>query len=139
MAQIYSSKQYGWKDLSIVLGGRIIEGVTEVEYTKKLATDFLYGRGNDPHDIVEGNNEYEGKITIWQSELEAMTRDAPSNDITKLRPDIIVSYIEESGGQTVTDILKNVKFSEYKKALKQGDKNMLVELPFKFTKILHQQ
>lgn len=139
MVETYNSKQYGWKDLSIVLGGRIIEGVTEVEYAKKQATDFLYGRGNDPHDIVEGNNEYEGKITVWQSELEAMTRDAPSKDITKLRPDIIVTYAAEEGGQTVTDILKNVKFPEYKKGFKQGDKNMLVELPFKFTKILHQQ
>lgn len=139
MAETYNSKQYGWKDISIALGGRIMEGATEVEYTKKLATDFLYGRGNDPHDIVEGNNEYEGKITVWQSELEAMTRDATSKDITKLRPDIIVAYAAEAGGQTVIDILKNVKFSEYKKAMKQGDKNMLVELPFKFTKILHQQ
>ena len=139
MAETYSSKQYGWKDLSIVMGGRIIEGITEVEYTKKQSTDFLYGRGSDPHDIVEGNNEYEGKITLWQSELEAMTRDAPNNDITRLRSDIVVNYAAEVGGQTVTDILKNVKFSEYKKALKQGDKNMLVELPFKFTKILPQQ
>ncbi len=56
MAETYSSKQYGWKDLSIVMGGRIIEGITEVEYTKKQSTDFLYGRGSDPHDIVEGNN-----------------------------------------------------------------------------------
>ena len=139
MAETYSSKQYGWKDLSVVMGGRIIEGITEVEYAKKQSTDFLYGRGNDPHDVVDGNNEYEGKITLWQSELEAMTRDAPNNDITRLRSDIVVNYAAEVGGQTVTDILKNVKFSEYKKALKQGDKNMLVELPFKFTKILHQQ
>mgnify|MGYP000417417600 FL=1 len=106
----YDSKQYGWKDLSIAYGGRIIEGITELEYTKKQATDYLYGRGDDPHDIVSGNNEYEGKITIWQSELEGMIRDANNNDITTLRPDIIATYVGGEGGQTVTDILKNVKF-----------------------------
>lgn len=135
----YNSKQYGWKDLTIAYGGRIIEGITELEYSKKQSTDYLYGRGNDPHDIVEGNNEYEGKITIWQSELEAMLRDAKNNDLSTLRPDIIVTYIPGELGQSVTDILKNVRFSEYKKSLKQGDKNMLVELPFKFTKLLVQQ
>lgn len=135
----YNSKQYGWKDISVAFGGRIIEGIIDVEYTKKQATDFLYGRGDDPHDIVAGNNEYEGKITLWQSELEAMTRDAPSSDLLKLRPDIVVSYAADATSQTVTDILKNVKFSEFKKSSKQGDKNMTVELPFKFTKLLPQQ
>lgn len=135
----YNSNQYGWKDLSVAYGGRIIEGITELEYTKKQATDFLYGRGNDPHEVVGGNNEYEGKITLWQSEVEAMIKDAPGNDLTRLRPDIIASYAAQAGGQSVTDILKNVKFSEVKKGFKQGDKNMLIELPFKFTKILLQQ
>lgn len=135
----YSSKQYSWPDISIAFGGRIIEGVTEVEYTKKVSTDYLYGRGNDPHDIVDGNNEYEGKLMLWQSEIEAMTQDAPGKDLTKLRPDIIVTYAATADAQIVTDILKNVKFSEMKKGMKQGDKNMLVELPFKFTKLLLQQ
>jgi hypothetical protein len=135
----YSSKQYGWKDLSVALAGRIIEGISEVEYTKKQSNDFLYGRGNDPHEIVSGNNEYEGKIKMWQSEVEAMIQDAPGKDLTQLRPDIIVNYAASVGDPIVTDILKNVKFSELKKAFKQGDKNMEIDLPFKFTKLLLQQ
>lgn len=31
----FSSKQYAWSDISIAFGGRIIAGVTEVEYTEK--------------------------------------------------------------------------------------------------------
>lgn len=139
MASTYNSKQYSWADVTVAFGGRIIEGITNIEYTKKQETDYLYGRGDDPHDIVAGNNEYEGTITIWQSELEAMTRDAPSKDITKLRPDIICTYSGGADGQTVTDILKGVRFGECKKGMSQGDKNMLVELPFKFIKILPQQ
>jgi hypothetical protein len=31
------------------------------------------------------------------------------------------------------------EFTEYKKAMKQGDKNMLIEVPFTFLDVKHQQ
>jgi len=129
----FSSKQYAWSDISIAFGGRIIAGVTEVEYTEKKEKSALYGRGCKPLIIVRGNHSFEGKLSIWQSELEAMTRDAKNNDILNLNFDLVVAYVPSEGGQIVTDILKNVEFTEVKKAMKQGDKNMVVELPIIFT------
>lgn len=135
----WSSKQYAWCDISVALGGRIINGITEVEYTEKIEKEKLYGRGCKPHGVVRGNRDYEGKITLWQSELEAMTRDAPNKDILNLSFDIVVSYVPHDGGQIVTDILKGVEFTEIKKAMKQGDKNMLVEMPIIFLDVKRQQ
>lgn len=135
----FSSKQYSWCVLTIAFGGRIIEGITEVEYTEKKDKDYLYGRGCKPHSIVGGNVSYDGKVSIWQSELEAMTRDATNKNILSLEFDIVVTYAPMDGGQIVTDILKNVQFSEVKKGLKQGDKNMIVELPILFTDVKRQQ
>lgn len=135
----FSSKQYSWCVLTIAFGGRIIEGITEVEYTEKKDKDYLYGRGCKPHSIVGGNISYDGKVSIWQSELEAMTRDATNKNILSLEFDIVVTYAPMDGGQIVTDILKNVQFSEVKKGLKQGDKNMIVELPILFTDVKRQQ
>ena len=134
----FDSKQYAWCELSIVFGGRIIIGVTELEYTEKREKDFLYGRGCKPHGIVAGNRSYEGKISLWQSEAEAMTRDAPNNDILSLSFDLVASYVPLDGGQIVTDILKHVEFTEVKKAMKQGDKNMIMELPIIFTDVIRQ-
>ena len=128
----FDSKQYAWCDISIAFGGRILIGVTEVEYTEKREKDLLYGRGCKPHGVVAGNRSYEGKINLWQSELEAMTRDAPSKDILGLSFDLVVSYVPLDGGQIVTDILRHVEFTEVKKGMKQGDKNMIVELPIIF-------
>ncbi len=135
----FSSKQYAWHDLSISIGGRILEGVTEVEYSVKQEKDTLRGRGNKPHKITRGNKSYEGKITIWQSELEAMVKDAPNKDILDLNFDVIVSYVPEDGGQSVTDVLSGCEFTETKKGMKQGDKNMLVELPIIFLDVKAQQ
>lgn len=136
---MFNSSEYSWADLSIAFGGRIIEGVTELEYAKKQEKDKLYGRGNKPHKITRGNKDYEGKITLWQSELEAMTRDAPDKDVLKLNFNVIASYVPNDGGQMVVDILKSVEITEVKKAFKQGDKNMLVELPIIFLDVLPQQ
>ncbi len=134
----FSSKQYSWCDMSIVFGGRILEGITEVEYTEKKEKEPLYGRGCKPHAIVGGNRSYEGKISVWQSELEAMTRDTKNKDILNLSFDIVVAYVPHDGGQIVTDILKGVEFTEVKKGMKQGDKNMIVELPIVFLDVKRQ-
>jgi hypothetical protein len=56
-----------------------------------------------------------------------------------IETDVTISYVPKDGGQIVVDILKNVQFTENKKAMKQGDKNMNVELPIIFTDVLRQQ
>ncbi len=135
----FSSKQYSWCSISVALGGRILEGCTAVEYTEKKEKDYLYGRGCKPHAITPGNSSFEGKIAIWQSELEAMVRDAEDNDLMNLSFDVVVAYVPQEGGQIVTDILKGVEFTEVKKGMAQGDKNMTVELPIMFLDIKKQQ
>lgn len=135
----FSSKEYSWCEMTIDWGGRIIEGITEIEYTKKQEKGVLYGRGCDPHKVLRGNKSYEGKVSIWQSELEAMTRDAPDKDILKLNFSIGVNYVPHDGGQMVRDTLISVEFTEVKKGMKQGDMNMIVELPIIFTRIKNQQ
>lgn len=31
---MFSSKQYAWSDINVAIKGRIINGITEIEYTK---------------------------------------------------------------------------------------------------------
>jgi len=134
-----SSKQYSWNDISVAIGGQVLEGVTDIEYTRKQEKDLLRGRGNKAHGITKGNIDVEGKMTLWQSLIEEMIAEAPNKDILKLEFDIIWSFVPEDGGTTVTDIIKTVQIKEYKKGMKQGDKNMLVELPFMALDVLSQQ
>lgn len=135
----YKSKNYSWNDISINLGGRIVEGVEEVEYTAKQEKSVIRGRGGKGHKVGRGNKDFEGKITLWQSEVEAMIKDAPNKDLLALSFDVIWSFVPDDGGATVTDVLTTCEFTEYKKAMKQGDKNMLVELPFIFLDVKPQQ
>jgi len=135
----FSSKQFSWADLTIAMGGRILEGATDVEYTAKKEKDYLRGRGAKPHNIVHGNYSFDGKLEIWQSELEAMTKDAPDKDPLNLSFDLIVTYAASDDAKTVTDILKGVEFTEIPKGMKQGDKNKLISLPIIFLDLKPQQ
>jgi hypothetical protein len=135
----FDSTQYSWAEVSVAMGGRIVTGATSVEYTTKQDKAVLFGRGNTGHRITRGNKECDGKLKIWQSELEAMTRDAKNKDILSLNFDLVVSYVPENDGPTVTDILKGVEFTEVKKGISQGDKNMEIELPIIFLQVLPQQ
>lgn len=135
----YSSKNYSWNDISIAMGGRIIEGIEDVEYTIKQEKAVLRGRGSTGHKITRGNKDCDGKITLWQSEVEALIKDAPNNDILAINFDIVWSFSPNDGGATVTDVLVSCEVKEYKKGMKQGDQNMLVELPFIFLDVKHQQ
>lgn len=137
--QVVNSKQYSWNDISVAFGGKIEEGVTEVEYVIKQDQEYLRGRGNKPYGILKGNKDFEGKITVWQSTLESMVRDAPNKDILALSFDVIWAFTPLDGGETVIDILVGCAIKEYKKSMKQGDKNMLVELPFSFLDVKPQQ
>lgn len=138
MPDTFDSKQYSWSETTVVVGGRIITGIQDVEYTHKQEKSIRRGRGNKGHGIARGNEDYDGKITLWQSELEAMTRDAPSKNVLKLSFDLTVSYVPEDGGQTVTDICKTCEITEVKKGIKQGDGQMIVELPFIFLDLIPQ-
>ncbi len=136
---MFSSKQYAWSDISVSIGGKVLQGITAIEYAQKREKELIYGRGDDPHSIGRGKNSYEGKVSIWQSELEAMVQSTASKNLLSLSFDLIVSYVPEDGGPIVTDILQNVEFTEVKKSMKQGDKNMVIEMPIIFTKIKPQQ
>lgn len=139
MADTTSSKQYGWNDMSLAAGGRIYEGVTEIEYTRKQEKEILRGRGSKGHNILRGNETVEGKFTIWQSDFEAMVKDAPDNDVLKMNFDLIWTFAATASDPTVTDVIVSCEITEYKKGAKQGDKNMLIELPFIALSVKHQQ
>jgi hypothetical protein len=131
----FSTKQYGWKDLTIAYGGRVVDGVTNVEYSKKKEKSFLRGRGDKPWGILSGNYDFEGKLELWQSEVVAMERDAPGEDILNLEFDVTVAYIPEDGGETLIKTLKGVQITEYTEGMQQGDTHKLIELPIMFRDI----
>lgn len=135
-----NGREYEWADITVIAGGRDIEGLTAIEYSEKQEKNTIYGKGNKPLAIQKGNKSYEGSITIYQSELNTLQELARattgSTSIMGLNLNAVVCYGNPTQGEVMTvDRLFNIQFTEAKKGMKQGDGNMEVQLPFICTDI----
>ena len=131
----FNSREYEWSDVSVVAAGRMITGIRGVSYTSSQEKEALYGKGNKPRGIQHGNYAYDGKLSLLQSELDALQTACKNagTSILEVRLNLVVVYGNPSKGDILhTDVLENVEFTEVGKAMKQGDKFMEVELPFIF-------
>jgi len=128
---MFNSKEYSWSNVEVVMLGRPVTGIRGVTYKATQEKEVIYARGNKPRAIQHGNKSFECSISLLQSEVEALLLAAGTGKNVLDIPafDIVVAYVPDGGGEIITDIIKNVEFTEVEKSLKQGDKLMEVELP----------
>ncbi len=128
----FNSKQFQFSDVSVIVLGRELQGFAGVSYKVKTEKTPVFGRGNKALSIQSGNEMIEGKLSLLQSELEAFTLAVKATNpllkITDVSFDIIVTY--GNGTDSRTDKILGCEFTEYEKGMKQGDKNMTIELSF---------
>lgn len=128
----FNSKEYAWVDVNVVLLGKPVVGLRGIEYKSKRQKEALYATGKKARGIQMGRKEYEGTVTVLQSELIAMQAAAKAkgyDDVTDLEFDIIVSYVSESG-VVQTDKVVNASITEAPNNMKEGDLYSEHALPF---------
>lgn len=134
----FNSRQYEWADLTLIAGGKDITGVRAVKYGEKMEREAIYAKGRNPHSIQTGNSEVTGEITVLQSEYEALVK-AGGGSIMSLSLDAIVAYGNPLNADAiVTDRILGIRFNEFTKEFKQGDKFMEVSLPFVALRVQNQ-
>lgn len=128
----FNTKEYAWTDVNVVLLGKPVAGLRGIEYKSKRQKEALYATGKKARGIQMGRKEYEGTITVLQSELIAMQAAAKAkgyDDVTDLEFDIIVSYASESG-VVQTDKVVNASITEAPNGIKEGELFSEHALPF---------
>lgn len=133
---MFDTSEYAWKDLEITILGRPLVRILNVKYEASQKLDEIYGRGQQPLGIQEGNYSYKGEISIGQSELIAMqtlAREAGLKNILKLKFDVSIVYALD--GVITRNVCKNARIEKFEEGMKQGDTSMEISLPFKFTDI----
>lgn len=129
---VFNSEEYAWGDIKVMLLGREVVGLRGMEYKVKRQKEALFATGMKARGIQKGKKEYDGTITILQSELIALDRAAQEKgyeDITDIDFDVIVSYLPENGVIT-TDKVVNASITEIPRSMKEGDLQMEIALPF---------
>jgi len=120
---------YSWANVSLVLFGVPVVGITKIEYKRKQKKENNYGFGTQPISRGYGNYEYEGSIELYLEEWKAIIANSPQRDPLLIAPfDIPVIY----GGSRVSadkDVLRSVEFMEDPLGTNQGDQRILVSIP----------
>lgn len=126
-----NNKEYAWGDVAVTLWGRPVLGITGIEYKTKQTKEARFGMGRQAKSIQHGKREYEGTLTIMQSELIALNQAAKTkgyNSILEVDLDIVVSY--QSGLIITVDEICCASFTELPMAMKEGDLQAEIAMPF---------
>lgn len=123
--------RHSWASISIVLFGKPVLGITEVKYSQEQEKEDIYGAGNQPIHRGRGNKKATASIKLKAYELNAIQQSLPRGksllDITAF--DISVVFTPE-GSDTVKEVIvHNCEFIKEEYAIKQGDKDIEVDLP----------
>lgn len=120
---------YSWANISLVLFGVPVVGITKIDYKRKQKKENNYGAGPYPVSRGYGNYEYEGAIELYTDEWKNIIKAAPNRDPLQIGPfDIQVVY---SGGGLAAekDVLRSCEFTEDPFEAKQGEAKLVVNIP----------
>lgn len=130
------SSECAWQHASVTILGRTITGLRGWELKKEAEKEHLFGAGNEPLDIQEGNRKYTGNIKVLGFEADALNKTAMNagySDITEVPHEAIVITIKMQKTKLdpkVQIVASGVSFSEDGDAMEQGAKMREVTLPF---------
>jgi hypothetical protein len=126
-----------WNNVSLVLFGVPVVGITKIEYKAKQKKENNYGFGNEPINRGYGNKEYEGKITLYKDEWNAILAAAPGRDPLAIGYFDIQVVFSGNGITSNVDILHACEFTEDPFTVGQGDTKVMIELPLIIAKVEH--
>jgi len=125
---LVNGKLYDWADIVVTIAGVPVTGVTGIEYKDEQEVEMKYGAGRYPVGFGKGRISCEGKITLYQEEVEAIQRQSPTGRLQDIAPfNIIVSYLPDTGIVS-TDKLRNVVFKNNGRTWGEGDTGKTVEI-----------
>lgn len=137
----FNSNEKEFADISVSVLGYTCSGLRGLTFKKSQEKELVYGAGNKPKTIQNGNIKYEGTLTLLKSDVDLLNtaaRAAGYDDIIGVPARLInitCVYQEKEGGSLQTDALINCAFSEIEDGMKQGDKFKEISLAFIFLRL----
>ena len=124
-----NSEQYSYNDISIILGGRVLNQATGIEVEFGYEHEIVRGKGGKAQAINQKNHEVGGTVSMLQSEFEAIINTYGEN-YQKQYFDVVWHFSPDGGTEHRTHLIKGLKLGKVKMGLKQGDAFMTIDVPF---------
>ena len=129
--QLINGKVYDWSSVTIKASGMDSIEPQEISYDDEEENEPVYGKGGKIRGYGTGNQKNSVKLSLLREDFNEMCRVIKSKGYKSFYkyviPKITVSYAD-TGAETCTDTLTNVKFSKRSFKAAQGDKSMKVDL-----------
>ena len=133
---------YGWGNVTLVLFGIPIQGITKISYNRKQSKENLHGFGTEP--ILRGYSrvEYEASIELYKDEWFRILDNAGGDILNIGMFDIQVMYGTIPGVPSGVvlpklDILHNCEFLEDPTTINEGDSKILCTIPLIIAGVEH--
>ncbi len=111
----------GFNATTVNLLGRDIEGFTEVEYSDEMEINNEYGAGKYPIGQSEGNYSAKASIAVFAEEVVALQKSLPKGKrIQEIAP-FDISVVYEFQGRIMKDVIRNCRFKNNGRVVKQND------------------
>ena len=132
----FSTNECAWHQTTVNVLGRNLKGVHKVSYKKKVDKERVYGAGQQPIDINEGNEEVDGSLDLLKYEVD-MFNDAAlavgASDmlgIPHTAVTIVITYKKTITSPVRTTTITGVAFTELPADLDQAAKFTKMTVPF---------
>ena len=120
---------YSWGNISLVLFGVPIVGITKISYSAKQSKENNYGIGFEPISRGYGNREYEGSIELYLDEWKKIINASPNKDPLQIAPFQIQVVFGGTAVNSNTEVLQFCEFLENPLDANQGDTKLMVTIP----------
>jgi hypothetical protein len=136
---LINGTNYDWGQVTVILFGIPVIGITKIDYKRKQKKDNNYGIGYEPISRGYGQIEYDASIEIYQDELKRIIASAPNQDLLSIPPFDIQVIFQTKGLLLARDTLKMCEFTEDSVSASSGDTKLTVNLPLILAGIEHKK
>lgn len=131
------AKEFSADNARITFLGREV-AASNISYTASQEKNPYYRIGqNKPYTYAKSRKTFEGTMTIYQSEYDALRSSLPAGrDVMDIEAfDIVIVYADASG-RVATRRLKNAEITGFGEEIDSGNDIIMVELPYVFEEAL---
>jgi hypothetical protein len=128
--------EFGWKDMEIAVDGKVLVAVTEFGFSEEIESELVYGKGNLPISIQDGNVKYEGNLTVMKSDLDRLVAATGNVGVVGLK-NLTFTVALVKDGKISTRTLVKARITKLPEDWKQNDKFATMQLPFIFLRVIY--
>jgi hypothetical protein len=118
-----------WINLSVILFGVPLIGITKLTVTANQAKENNYGMGAEPVSRGYGRKEYSGSMTVYLDEIKKILSASPNRNLLDIPMFDIPLLFASSRTSPYKVVLKAVEFMSNGIDTTEGDTKILTEIP----------